>query len=50
MKLYKDLHLAKAMRITKDKLVSYLIEQHHRLCEEEITDDEFRENVKLILR
>ncbi len=60
MKLYndsiKDLRLAKAMRIQqiygrpKDKLVNYLIEQHHKLCEEEITDDQFRQNVKLILR
>lgn len=60
MKLYndrnKDLRLAGTMRIQhiygspKDRLINLLTEEHHKLCEEEITDDQFRDNIKLILR
>ena len=52
----KDLRLAKTLRIKhmhgspKDKLISFLTEEHHKLVENEITDNQFRENVKLILR
>jgi len=57
MKLYnggiEDLRVYKSIKKESkpdDRLVSYLTEQHHKLCEEEITDDQFRDNVKLILR
>jgi len=52
----EDLRLAKAIRINHqhsrpaDRLVELLTEEHHKLCEEEITDEQFRDNVKLILR
>ena len=52
----EDLRLAKTMRIKhmhgspEDRLVSFLTEEHHKLVENEITDNQFRENVKLILR
>lgn len=46
LKAYKTI---KRYERPSDRLIEFLTEEHHKLCEEDITDDQFRENVKLIM-
>jgi len=56
MKLYndsiKDLKAYKSIgghEIPSDRIIEFLTGEHHKLCEEKITEDQFRENIKLRL-
>jgi len=56
MKLYngsiEDLKTYKSIgnkKRSSDRVIDFLTKEHHKLCEKEITENQFRDNVKLIL-